>query len=97
MFLMKSNTENITSLKVCTMKFSWKFSSCTSWEWDSIRSVVTWGWASAIENVPKTITNAIKIPKITKVEDVEPEGVIGLWNGVSKEDLFTIPLGWKIN
>jgi len=34
----------------------------------------------------------IKIQKITKVEDVEPEGVIGLWNGVSKEDLFTIPL-----
>jgi len=35
----------------------------------------------------------IKIQKITKVEDVKPEGVIGLWNGVSKEDLFTIPLG----
>jgi len=34
----------------------------------------------------------IKIQKITKVEDVEPEGVTGLWNGVSKEDLFTIPL-----
>jgi len=34
----------------------------------------------------------IKIQKITKVEDIEPEGVTGLWNGVSKEDLFTIPL-----
>ena len=34
----------------------------------------------------------IKIQKITKVKDVEPEGVTGLWNGVSKEDLFTIPL-----
>ncbi len=34
----------------------------------------------------------IKIQKITKVEDVKPEGVTGLWNGVSKEDLFTIPL-----
>jgi len=34
----------------------------------------------------------IKIQKITKVDDVAPEGVIGLWNGVSKEDLFTIPL-----
>ncbi len=34
----------------------------------------------------------IKIQKITKIEPVEPEGVIGLWKGVSKEDLFTIPL-----
>ena len=34
----------------------------------------------------------IKIQKITKVEEVEPEGMIGLWKGVSKEDLFTIPL-----
>ncbi|MFB5610891.1 MAG: hypothetical protein ACE5RT_03705 [Nitrosopumilaceae archaeon] len=35
----------------------------------------------------------IKIQKITKVEQVEPEGMTGLWKGVSKEDLFTIPLG----
>jgi len=34
----------------------------------------------------------IKIQKITKVEAVQPEGMIGLWKGVSKEDLFTIPL-----
>ncbi len=34
----------------------------------------------------------IKIQKITKVEQVEPEGVIGLWKGVSKDDLFTIKL-----
>jgi len=34
----------------------------------------------------------IKIQKITKVEQVEPDDVIGLWKGVSIEDLFTIPL-----
>jgi len=34
----------------------------------------------------------IKIQKITKVEKVEPEGIIGLWKGVSRNDLFTIPL-----
>ena len=34
----------------------------------------------------------IKIQKITKVEQVEPEGVVGLWKGVSKDDLFTIKL-----
>ena len=34
----------------------------------------------------------IKIQKITKVEQVVPEGMTGLWKGVSKEDLFTIPL-----
>jgi len=34
----------------------------------------------------------IKIQKITKIEQVEPEGVIGLWKGVSKDDLSTIPL-----
>ncbi len=34
----------------------------------------------------------IKIQKITKVEQVEPEGVVGLWKGVSKDDLFTITL-----
>lgn len=34
----------------------------------------------------------IKIQKITKVEPVEPQGVIGLWKGVSKEDISTIPL-----
>ena len=34
----------------------------------------------------------IKIQKITKVEQVEPDRVIGLWKGVSKDDLFTIKL-----
>ncbi len=34
----------------------------------------------------------IKIQQITKVEDVEPEGVIGLWKGVSKDDIESIPL-----
>ena len=35
----------------------------------------------------------IKIQQITKVEEAEPEGMIGLWKGVSKEDIDTIPLG----
>ncbi len=34
----------------------------------------------------------IKIQVITKVEEVKPEGMIGLWKGVSKDDLFTVPL-----
>ena len=34
----------------------------------------------------------IKIQKITKVEAVEPEGMIGLWKGVSKDDLLEIKL-----
>ena len=34
----------------------------------------------------------IKIQKITKVDPVKPEGMIGLWKGVSKEDLFTVNL-----
>jgi len=34
----------------------------------------------------------IKIQQITKVEEVEPEGMIGLWKGVSKDDIDTIPL-----
>ena len=34
----------------------------------------------------------IKIQKITKIEPVEPEGMIGLWKGVSKDDLFEIKL-----
>ncbi len=34
----------------------------------------------------------IKIQKITKIEQVEPDRVIGLWKGVSKDDLSTIPL-----
>ena len=34
----------------------------------------------------------IKIQQITKVEQVKPEGMTGLWKGVSKDDLFTVPL-----
>jgi hypothetical protein len=34
----------------------------------------------------------IKIQLITKVEEVEPEGMMGLWKGVSKEDIDTMPL-----
>lgn len=34
----------------------------------------------------------IKVQQITKVEQVEPEGMIGLWKGVSKDDIDTIPL-----
>lgn len=34
----------------------------------------------------------IKIQQITKVEKVEPEGMIGLWKGVSKDDIETISL-----
>ncbi len=34
----------------------------------------------------------IKIQQITKVEKVEPEGMLGLWKGVSKDDINKIPL-----
>ena len=34
----------------------------------------------------------IKIQKITKVEQASPDGMTGLWKGVSKEDLFQIKL-----
>jgi hypothetical protein len=34
----------------------------------------------------------IKIQKITKIEPVEPQGMTGLWKGVSREDLFTVQL-----
>lgn len=34
----------------------------------------------------------IKIQQITKVESVEPEGMVGLWKGVSKDDVDSIPL-----
>jgi len=34
----------------------------------------------------------IKIQQITRVEDVKPEGMIGLWKGASKEDIGSIPL-----
>ena len=34
----------------------------------------------------------IKIQKITNVVEVEPEGMGGLWKGVSKDDIDSIPL-----
>ena len=34
----------------------------------------------------------IKIQKITKIERIEPDDMIGLWKGVSKDDLFEIKL-----
>jgi hypothetical protein len=34
----------------------------------------------------------IKIQLITKVEKVESEGMVGLWKGVSKDDIESIPL-----
>jgi len=34
----------------------------------------------------------IKIQKITNVVEVEPEGMVGLWKGVSKDDVDSIPL-----
>ena len=34
----------------------------------------------------------IKIQQITAVEDCEPEGMIGVWKGVSKNELFEIKL-----
>lgn len=34
----------------------------------------------------------IKIQQITKVEEVKPEGMVGLWKGVSKDDIDSIPL-----
>ena len=36
--------------------------------------------------------NHIKVQQITKVEECEPEGMIGVWKGVYKEDLFEINL-----
>ena len=34
----------------------------------------------------------IKIQKITKVEPAEPTGMIGVWVGVAKEDIFEIKI-----
>ena len=35
----------------------------------------------------------IRMQRITKIEQVEPEGMIGLWKGVSSDVVDTIPLG----
>ena len=42
---------------------------------------------------PPPAPSQIKIQEITKVEEVEPEGMIGLWKGVSQNDIDSIPLG----
>ncbi len=34
----------------------------------------------------------IKIQQITAIEACEPDGMIGVWKGVSKDDLFEIKL-----
>ena len=34
----------------------------------------------------------IKIQKMSKVESCEPEGMIGVWKGVSKDDISEIKL-----
>ena len=34
----------------------------------------------------------IKIQKITKVDPAEAEGMIGVWKGVSKDDMFEIKI-----
>jgi len=34
----------------------------------------------------------VKIQQITEVKEVEPEGMIGLWKGVSKDDIDSIAL-----
>ncbi|MDR4507482.1 MAG: hypothetical protein MRJ65_04465 [Candidatus Brocadiaceae bacterium] len=34
----------------------------------------------------------IKIQRITKIEEADPEKIIGLWKGVSREDIDAIPL-----
>jgi len=34
----------------------------------------------------------IKVQQITAVEECEPEGMIGVWKGVAKDDLFEIKL-----
>ena len=39
----------------------------------------------------------IKIQKITKVEPCEPEGMIGVWKGVSKDDISEIKLECTTN
>ncbi len=44
----------------------------------------------AVLSMPNT--DHIKLQQITKVEPVEPDGMIGLWKGVSKDEIDTIPL-----
>jgi hypothetical protein len=39
---------------------------------------------------PPPKPDQIKLQQITKIDDVKPEGMIGLWGGVSKDDLESI-------
>ena len=41
---------------------------------------------------PRPSPDHIKIQKITKVEPAEPTGMIGVWAGVSTEDVFEIKI-----
>ena len=34
----------------------------------------------------------IKVQKIIKISEADPGGMMGLWKGVTAEDLYTIPL-----
>jgi len=40
----------------------------------------------------ETNPDHIKIQQITKVDKVESEGMVGLWKGVSKDDIDTVQL-----
>ena len=53
-------------------------------------TIITGGKAHAIVTGTGMQTEIGKIA--TLIEEVEPEGMTGLWKGVSKDDLFTIPL-----
>ncbi len=37
--------------------------------------------------------NPSLVQKITEVKDIEPDKMFGLWKGVSRKDIATIPLG----
>ncbi len=40
---------------------------------------------------PPPAPDQMKFQQITKIVEVEPEGVIGLWGGVSKDDIESSP------
>ena len=42
---------------------------------------------------PPPAPDQMKFQQITKIEEVEPEGIIGLWGGVSQDDIESIPFG----
>lgn len=39
----------------------------------------------------------IKIQRITRVDKIEPDKIIGFWNGVSRVEIATIPLNLNIS